>query len=237
MIRWLPQVFGFLDSLAAEPDSLEGFLAAVSAFYDEVDNWLRTLADEHGVQIACRPGCFHCCPRKGVEAVLFELVPIVVELNRRPSRTLMERIRSRAEQAAESPARIGGAESLFSLLQIAEPLGRAPVDREPCPFVEEGLCRIYSVRPLACRLHVSVSEQSCAEAMRPELPRAFTVALSRRVASRFETIRLHGLGPLLQGGGLIIRQIDWDPAEGVCTLALGDRRYGFRSLTERPGRL
>lgn len=228
MIRWLPQVFGFLDSLAAEPDALASFLAAVQAFYDEVDGWLRTLAAEHDAKIACRPGCFHCCPSNGVEAALFELVPIVAELNREPSRPLLERIRSRAEQASKSPTGIGQAESLFSLLRIAETPMRAPADRERCPFLEEGLCRIYPVRPLACRLHVSVSERTCAEAMRPELPRAFTVALSRGLASRLEAIRLRGLGPILEGVGLMIQQIDWDPDKGVCYLALGDRRYGFR---------
>lgn len=230
MVRWLPQAFGFLDSLAAEPGALEGFLSAVRAFYAEVDDWVQALAAEHGADIACRPGCFHCCPRKGVESALLELVPIVVELNRRPCRHLMERIRSRARETSGPPAGTREAESLFSLLQIAEPSRRTstPSGWEPCPFIEEGLCRIYSVRPLACRLHVSVSERSCAEAMKPSLPRGFTSALSRTVAARFETIRRRGLGPLLEGQGLMIRQIDWDPDEGVCYLALGDRRYGFR---------
>lgn len=230
MIRWLPQAFGFLDSLAAESGALEGFLSAVRAFYAEVDDWVQALAAEHGADIACRPGCFHCCPRKGVEAALFELVPIVVELNRRPRRHLMERIRSRARETTAFTAGVREAESLFSLLQIAGPSRRTrtPSGWEPCPFLEEGLCRIYSVRPLACRLHTSVSERSCAEAMRPELPRGFTSALSRRVAARLEAIRRSGLGPLLDSGGLVILQVDWDPDEGVCYLALGDRRYGFR---------
>jgi Fe-S-cluster containining protein len=228
MNPWLPQAFGFLDSLAAEPGALEGFLSAVRAFYAEVDNWVQALAAEHGADIACRPGCFHCCPRKGVEAALFELVPIVVELNRRPSRLLVERIRSRARETSAPPAGGADGDSLFSLLQIAESSGRAPASWEPCPFLEEGLCRIYTVRPLACRLHVSVSERSCAEAMKPSLPRGFTSALSRTVAARFETIRRRGLGPLLDSGGLVIRQIDWDPDEGACSLAVGGRRYGFR---------
>lgn len=230
MILWLTQAFGFLDSLAADQGALEGFLSAVRVFYSEVDEWVRALAAEHGADIACRLGCFHCCPRKGVEAALFELVPIVVELNRRPCRHLMERIRSRARETSAPPAGEPEADSLFSLLQIAESSdnARTAAGWEPCPFLEEGLCRIYAVRPLACRLHVSVSERSCKEAMKPSLPRGFTLALSRTVAARFETIRRHGLGPLLEGGGLVIRRIDWDPDEGVCYLDLGHRRYGFR---------
>lgn len=227
MTRWFPETFGFLDSLATDPDALKGFLSAVRAFYAEVDAWVEALAAEHGAEIACRPGCFHCCPRKGVEAALFEIVPIVVELNRRPCRPLLERIRSRAAETSPSPGDIGKAESLLSLLQAAEPSRHGPASWEPCPFLEEGLCRIYPVRPLACRLHVSVSERSCAEAMKPALPRAFTSALSRTVADRFEAIRRRGLGPLLQGGGLVIRQIDWDPDQGVCCVSLAGHRYGF----------
>jgi len=228
MNPWLPQAFGFLDSLAAEPGALEGFLSAVRAFYAEVDNWVQALAAEHGADIACRPGCFHCCPRKGVEAALFELVPIVAELNRTPSRLLLERVRTRAEETAQTAARAGAAESLLSLLQIAEPARRPQTADRGCPFLEQGLCRIYTVRPLACRLHMSVSERTCAEALRPEIPRGLTTALSRGIALRLDAIRRRGLGPLLEVGGLLIDQIDWDAEEGACYLAVGGRRYGFR---------
>lgn len=37
--------------------------------------------------------------------------------------------------------------------------------RRPCPFIEDGLCLIYRVRPLACRGHASFDKAACAEAM------------------------------------------------------------------------
>jgi Fe-S-cluster containining protein len=37
--------------------------------------------------------------------------------------------------------------------------------RRFCPFIEDGLCLIYRVRPLACRGHASFDKAACAEAM------------------------------------------------------------------------
>ncbi len=37
--------------------------------------------------------------------------------------------------------------------------------RRPCPFIEDSLCLIYRVRPLACRGHASFDKAACAEAM------------------------------------------------------------------------
>ncbi len=37
--------------------------------------------------------------------------------------------------------------------------------RRPCPFIEDGLCLIYRVRPFACRGHASFDKAACAEAV------------------------------------------------------------------------
>jgi Fe-S-cluster containining protein len=37
--------------------------------------------------------------------------------------------------------------------------------RRPCPFIEDSLCLVYRVRPLACRGHASFDKAACAEAM------------------------------------------------------------------------
>ncbi len=34
-------------------------------------------------------------------------------------------------------------------------------DKNPCPFLNSGKCKIYPLRPVACRIYLSSSERSC----------------------------------------------------------------------------
>lgn len=216
-----------LERLAAEPQALKRFLATVAGFYAEVDARVSSISAEQGLDLACRPGCFHCCPRAGVETELFEVIPVLAQLNRSPSQRLLRRIVSRSRESRSSFGR-GGA-SFLSLLKIQEPSPRDARQEEACPFLSEGLCEIYRVRPLACRLHVSVSSRTCAEARRPDLPRVFYAAQSRAVSWCVEKLGRNGMAPFMGSGGLLVQWIGWEEGEETCTLRLMGRRYVFSS--------
>ena len=214
-----------VERLAAEPAVLRSFLAAVDSFYAEVDGRLSSLAAEQVLDLACGPGCFHCCPPTGVETELFEVIPVLVELNRKPSQPLLKRIVSRSGEARSGFTR--GTSSFLSLLHLKETPPRGARQEEACPFLNDGLCAIYRVRPLACRLHVSVSRMTCAEARRPDLPRVFYAALNRTVASAAEALMRKGMSPFMGSGGLLVHGIGWEEGEEACTLRLMGRRFAL----------
>ena len=100
---------------------------------DAIDDKCRRQEAVLAGQIACKAGCHHCCRR----------IPSILPVEW----AWMRQAESRA--AKDRPLRAG----LVSDLHPGEPL---------CDHLDEqGLCRIYAVRPLICRTHgmLILSEQ------------------------------------------------------------------------------
>ncbi|OIQ82991.1 flagellin N-methylase [mine drainage metagenome] len=76
--------------------------------------------------IACAKGCGHCC-HVSVPIADFEAQYIADNIGVRPV-ALQQSIRHGLDEFSE---------------------------RTPCPFLQQGACSIYAVRPLTCRLHVN----------------------------------------------------------------------------------
>lgn len=101
--------------------------------------------------VACKPGCAFCC--------MFRISVLPLEALR-----IAQHVESEfdAEQRAKLTARIDAyAENLDQLH------GQERVDTPlECPFLQEGgECGIYAVRPLACRMHHSLSREACEAAL------------------------------------------------------------------------
>jgi hypothetical protein len=99
---------------------------------------------------ACSRGCDACCTLR-VSATAPEVL-LVARFLRMVQPKLLERgIDLVARHAADALTR-----------------GRTESERvalgQPCPFAAQGVCIIYSVRPLACRAHLSFDASACAKA-------------------------------------------------------------------------
>lgn len=103
--------------------------------------------------LACRKGCGTCC-RIQVVATAPEVLMVA-----RYVRAMADGFR---KVGIDLPARLAAASAA-----APETAGTMALGRE-CPFLVEGICVIYPVRPLACRGHVSFNEEACVAALEGE---------------------------------------------------------------------
>ncbi len=113
-----------------------------------------------GWTVTCAPGCHHCCTQlpsglTGVEILYLYHGAVTAGIVDRMFRRAMERLEMWGEicrwdleeptTKASSDQRVAGRLSRYHTLNV------------PCPFLQAGLCSVYRQRPLACRIHFSVS--------------------------------------------------------------------------------
>ncbi len=99
--------------------------------------WGQAIVDAIGENCACINKCSHCC----YQAVFI----------------------SKAE--ATEIAKFTGREMADVGVPLIESIGLIEESREkyttkPCPFLKDGSCSIYEVRPIACRVNINLSKQS-----------------------------------------------------------------------------
>ncbi len=128
----------------------ERLLDEAFASFDEL---VTNALDGVEVTVACRGGCASCCTIR-VAATAPEVLLIkhyLGKLQKARGAGFVRDLIGKIEQAHEATS------------------GVAELDRmeegEVCPFIENGLCVIYSRRPLACRGHASFSEHACVDAL------------------------------------------------------------------------
>lgn len=92
---------------------------------------------QQAAPIACHKGCNFCC-HIPVSATIVELDAVV-----------------RHVTATWSPVAIEALKVRIEATYAAFPDGRA-ASPAPCPFLVDGSCSVYSVRPLSCRRQVSI---------------------------------------------------------------------------------
>ncbi|MCT4644287.1 MAG: YkgJ family cysteine cluster protein [Carboxylicivirga sp.] len=118
-----------------EQDAMEGLIDALSAE-----------AKRHNINIDCRKGCNWCChqPIFGV-AHEFHYLWQFIKLNL-----------SEDEQKAIL-------QSAFDNYQKRGRLSQDELEKSklPCPLLKNGACSAYHARPMACRIYLSMSEDSC----------------------------------------------------------------------------
>ena len=117
--------------------------------YRSIDGLIESFTgrcQREGLRVDCKKGCAWCCS----QAVLIsthELMYLFAWMENNLTPAGIEKIRKRAEDKNKLTAGMNAMEFLHFV--------------HPCPFLEEGVCQIYPVRPMACRIYLSSDENSC----------------------------------------------------------------------------
>lgn len=144
----LQRAFGTsLDRHAGQPVLVDALLAQA---FDSFDGNVAIQCEDEP-PLACQRGCATCCTlRVGATAPEVWLVA-------RFLRAVAPRL---AERGVDLMAQVRAADVRSRGLDEA---GRVAL-RQRCPFIAQGVCVIYPVRPLACRGHASHDVRACVEA-------------------------------------------------------------------------
>lgn len=144
----------FRDLRAAFATTLRGappaHHAALQQAWDTFDGNVAIQSQDEPA-IACRKGCPSCCSLRVVA-----LSPEVFMVQQFVRATAPGWLRHGIDLAQ----RIRDADALTRGLDEAQRVAA----RRPCPFIEQGVCLIHRVRPLACRGHASHDRRACVDA-------------------------------------------------------------------------
>ncbi len=124
-------------------------IKAVGQLYISIEDLLESFLRRSGAEgkpAECREGCSWCC-HQSVFAVTHEFLYIRDHIQNHIS----DEIRHEILERARKRSRLTIYRSVSEQLKL----------REPCPFLENGICLIYNVRLMACRIYLSSSEKAC----------------------------------------------------------------------------
>jgi len=127
----------------------EDFYPALSEMYEAIDKLNDSLFDfasKQGQNIACRKGCEWCC-HQPVFALDYELDYLNNYIDTNFTSAQQEDIKTRALKK----------QAKLDSLKDDELLNT----KYPCPLLQNGACMAYSARPMACRIYLSTSLNSC----------------------------------------------------------------------------
>ncbi|ROQ90992.1 hypothetical protein [Desulfosoma caldarium] len=127
--------------------------------YDQSLRFAQSQLHRAGWSITCAPGCSHCCTQlpsglTGVEILYLSHGALRAGVLDRMFRRCLERL-----ELWEEIRRWNAQDLAQACLErsLAQRLHRYNALKVPCPFLEAGLCSLYRYRPLACRIHFSLS--------------------------------------------------------------------------------
>lgn len=132
--------------------SAANLITGIAKLHQEVDDLLESFlkrSSAEGKAAECKKGCNWCC-HQTVYALTQEFLYIKHYMDRHFSA-------SRKNKCLEN-ARVG------TLLTQTKSLKEQAQVKAPCPFLELGVCSIYPVRPMACRIYLSSSVRACKRA-------------------------------------------------------------------------
>lgn len=115
--------------------------------YDRVDPVIRSK-----LRVSCRPGCYHCCKQLVVSTV-GEAVTAVGWLGKQPRK---KRRKLLAKMSGWYRRYYRDIYPRITSCNISEKETAAQIYQEfdlYCPFLENGRCSIYPVRPVSCRTY------------------------------------------------------------------------------------
>ncbi len=129
--------------------SADSVVSGIAELYSSLDGLIDSLLQQVGrsaVKVDCARGCAWCC-----------FQPVFV--NTLELQNLIEfiKVRFTSEKAVQIAERAALKNSRVSVMKRAEMLNY----KSACPLLEDGACIAYAARPMACRIYLSTSVESC----------------------------------------------------------------------------
>ncbi len=127
------------------------------AAWDQAETSIKSSVENQGLEILCQLGCVPCCYSRKVCSVS-EAAAIVEWIDQNLDTEQAEQFRMRVDSTASSIAKLRSED----LCESSDTFARA--GGLECPFLQEGRCMIYPVRPLDCRFQLvtaGVSKDQC----------------------------------------------------------------------------
>lgn len=144
----------------ALPRQFIKFFEKALDLYDELVQFLLGHLHREGFSIQCAPGCIHCCCHMPIGVTLPELIYLYHGMHQSERFAKFFRRCLEADEAwreilkAHACMQCGGAQPTFMRETV---LQRYHQLEHRCPFLQDDLCQLYPYRPLACRMHFSLS--------------------------------------------------------------------------------
>lgn len=128
------------------PDTLYPAIQKLHAALDDFIDAFLSLSAQSAKPMACKKGCEWCC-HQPIYALSYEMEYLNHFVKKNFDDEKVEEIKNRAAQKNKK----------FSALDEKD-LQNA---KHPCPLLENGSCLAYAARPVACRIYLSATVDSC----------------------------------------------------------------------------
>ena len=170
------------ECLPSDAHELQQYLAWKTDQLDKIATDQKRIATETGNHISCSKGCSACCSQH-VAATLQECDAIVYWLHLHPivreafmarysnwqnrlheNEAIFQRVTQTGSLAMSRPY---DQQACASFMQESEKYLLLDI---PCPFLDNGICAIYQVRPFVCASQIVVSPPDHCKPSRPETP-------------------------------------------------------------------
>lgn len=136
-----------LNKAFAQSKAPDAVMRLVDRWHEEIDGYMSQNSRQHQIKLACHAGCSTCCTGLRVSVTAPEALRIKQHLETTlpppDLQELTEKIRATASRSR------GISTQDFAVARIT------------CPFLKEGSCSIYAVRPSTCRRYHSVELDPC----------------------------------------------------------------------------
>lgn len=129
--------------------SADSVVSGIAELYSSVDGLIDSLLQQAGrsaVKVDCARGCAWCC-----------FQPVFVNTLEIQNLAEFIKVRFSAERTAQIAERAALKNSRVSAMKREEMLNH----KSACPLLEDGACSAYAARPMACRIYLSTSVESC----------------------------------------------------------------------------
>ena len=135
------------------------FVASLNAFFDAYDAYIAVIDRE--TSFHCRRGCVACCTDNPRGTTPIELLRLYAHLQQRED---FPELRQTIKRQA-----IAFNELLQRTQDESEAQRLWKFQRHPCPLLNENaLCSAYSVRPIPCRMFVSLTDPAWCDPAHPK---------------------------------------------------------------------
>lgn len=127
----------------------ESFTPHAEELYKQLDllsDSFITNCEQENLRVDCKMGCSWCC-YQAVFALTHEMLLIVNYIRKNFDQKRINEILAKAKKKSALTKELSKEE----LLRF----------KHPCPLLKNGVCTIYPVRPLACRIYLSSDVETC----------------------------------------------------------------------------